>query len=227
MADLLILEDDISIGTSLVSQLRQEGFEVHLSPTVAEFKNQSLKGVRAFILDVGLPDGSGFDVVPLIRAQSKAPIVLMTALNSAENRLRGFELGAHEFIPKPFLFKELLLRLRHVLDEAPPQRQSLQLPQGTLDLEKMSFESRSGEISFFAVKDFRVLQMLIRESPKPVSRDQILDHVWGEDKFPSQRTIDNVIVRIRQLIGDESGEIIRSIRGFGYQWILEPERKDG
>lgn len=226
MSRIQLLEDDESIASSLKTQLSQLGFETQLSTTLSEFRNQDLRDAHVFILDIGLPDGSGFDVVSDIRKASQAPIIFMTALNSAENRLRGYELGAHEFIPKPFHFKELLLRLRHVLNGAPLPQVAVSLPGGNLDLEKMCFESKTGEISFIAVKDFRVLQMLISESPRPVTRDQLLDHVWGEDKFPSQRTIDNSIVRLRQMIGDEGGAIIRSIRGLGYQWVLDKEKKD-
>lgn len=95
----------------------------------------------------------------------------------------------------------------------------IDLPSGQLDLERMCFTDESGGITFFAPKDFRVLQMLIEHSPKPVHRDEILDKVWGLDNFPTQRTIDNAIVRIRQTIRDDEGAIVRSVRGVGYQWV--------
>lgn len=218
-----LVEDDPAIASNLIAQLTSEEFEVLHSNNIAHFKKQTHNFVQAFVLDVGLPDGTGFDLVPLIREKSSAPILFMTALNTAENRLKGFELGAHEFIPKPFLFKELLLRLRHVLEETPQRLTNLRLKTGTLDLDKMCFESNSGSSSFIPARDFRVLQLLIQEAPKPVSRDHILDTVWGEDKFPTHRTIDNVIVRLRQTIGDEEGLVIRSIRGIGYQWTPESE----
>ena len=218
MAKIFLVEDDQTIATTLQRRLAEENFQVTLSQTIADFKAQAITDADVFILDVGLPDGSGFDLVTWIRQSSKAPIIFTTALNSAENRLKGYELGAHEFIPKPFLFQELLLRLRHVLHEA-PVRNVIKLPKGALDLDKMCFEGSDGGVSFVAAKDFRVLQLLIQEYPKPVSRDQMLDLIWGEDKFPSQRTIDNCIVRLRQTIGDEDGDIIRSIRGVGYQWV--------
>lgn len=77
-------------------------------------------------------------------------------------------------------------------------------------------------MTFFAPKDFRVLQLLIERSPKPVHRDEILDQVWGLDSFPTQRTIDNAIVRIRQTIQDNDGHLVRSVRGVGYQWLKTP-----
>lgn len=218
MAKIFLVEDDQTIATTLQRRLAEENFRVVLSQTITEFKAQAIADADVFVLDVGLPDGSGFDLVNWIRESSRAPIIFTTAMNSAENRLKGYELGAHEFIPKPFLFQELLLRLRHVLHEA-PVRNLIKLPKGSLDLDKMCFEGADGGVSFVAAKDFRVLQLLIQQYPKPVSRDQMLDLIWGEDKFPSQRTIDNCIVRLRQTIGDEDGDIIRSIRGVGYQWV--------
>jgi DNA-binding response OmpR family regulator len=100
----------------------------------------------------------------------------------------------------------------------PPKNSRLELSFGFLDLQKMCVEHRSGQTSFIALRDFRVLEVLIEHSPKPVSRDEILDLIWGEDQFPTQRTVDNCIVRLRQLLQDESGELIRSVRGMGYQW---------
>ncbi len=220
MVEVILVEDDVTIATSLSRSLAEEGFSVRLCQSVREFKQQSLDKVDVFILDIGLPDGSGLDLVQWIRLTTAAPIVFTTALNTAENRLKGLELGAHEFIPKPFLFRELLLRLRHVLNEL-PKRQTIRIPSGVLDLDKMCFEGHAGQVAFFSSRDFRVLQVLLDAAPKPVSRDQMLDLVWGEEKFPTHRTIDNCIVRLRQIVGDEDGQIIRSIRGVGYQWVSE------
>lgn len=216
---VLLAEDDSSLGNNLVERLGKENFEVEWCKTCAEARKVIQEGrYDLAVLDLGLPDGTGLDLAKEIKARGPQPILIMTAMNSAENRLEAYELGSEEFIPKPFLFRELLLRIRHVL-EAHGTIHEIELPEGTLDLEQMCFTDKNGGMTFFAPKDFRVLSLLIEGSPKPVHRDEILDQVWGMDSFPTQRTIDNAIVRIRQTIHDPNGDIVRSVRGIGYQWI--------
>jgi two-component system, OmpR family, phosphate regulon response regulator PhoB len=169
------------------------------------------------IVDVMLPDGSGFDLAPEIRRRSLTPIMFMTALNSAESRLRGFEAGADEYLPKPFHLKEFLLRVRHVLQTQPPRR-TLQIGDLAIDWDAMAVDRGDGERVFLQVRDCRVLQLLVDAAPRAVDRSEILDRAWGESEFPSQRTVDNVIVRLRQALADEDGRLIRSVRGIGYQW---------
>jgi two-component system, OmpR family, phosphate regulon response regulator PhoB len=226
VAKIFVIEDDASIAQSILKSLAENSFETLHAQNISEAHVTRVDSVDAFVLDLGLPDGSGFSLVPWIRERSAAPILFITALNSAENRLKALELGAHDFIPKPFLFRELLLRLQRSLQKVTPSNQ-IAFASGYLDLDKMCFEAKSGEISFIPSKDFRVLKLLIDSSPKPVSRDQVLDHIWGHDKFPSQRTIDNTIVRLRQILGDEAGEVIRSVRGLGYQWTKNSDSDKG
>lgn len=231
MKTLLLLEDDLSLGAILKEGLEAQGFGVTWAKDCKSA--ESLLGSQKdspfdlAILDVSLPDGSGFEFAGKMKASSPSPFIFMTALNSAENRLAGFDLGAEEFIPKPFHFRELLIRIEHVLkthsgSSAKP-RSKLQIPAGTLDLDKMCVEQASGQTSFIALRDFRVLKLLIEQSPRPVSRDEILDLIWGEDQYPTQRTVDNCMVRLRQLLQDTDGSLIRSVRGMGYQWILSSE----
>jgi two-component system phosphate regulon response regulator PhoB len=163
-----------------------------------------------------LPDGSGFDLAPEIRRRSYTPIMFMTALNSAESRLTGFELGADEYLPKPFHLKEFLLRVRHVLTTQPPRRE-LVVGDARIDWDAMTIERR-GERAFLQVRDYRVLAMLVESAPRALPRSEILDRVWGEEEFPTQRTVDNAILRLRQALGDAGGELIRSVRSIGYQW---------
>lgn len=220
MNRLLLVEDDSSLGSSLLERLKAESFDVVWAQSLAEART-SLQTHKPdlVILDIGLPDGSGLDLAREIKDKSALPIIFMTAWNTAENRLEGYEIGAEEFIPKPFHFRELLLRLNHVLQNHQVTSQ-IKLPQGLLDLEKMCFQDDNGQMTFLANRDFQVLQLLIESSPKPVTRDEILDKVWGLESFPSHRTVDNSILRLRQALRDEQGHLIRSVRGLGYQWIL-------
>lgn len=221
MKKVLLLEDDPTLGKSLNERLSKD-YQVEWLKTVKDV-HKSLENHRydLAILDVGLPDGSGFDVAQAIRAQSPSTLfVFLTAQADAESRLKGFELGAEEFIPKPFFLKELLIRVKHVLDIHTP-KQEIRLSEFTIDFTDMSIRHASGKIDYPPLTDMKVLEVLIQKSPQPVSRDDIFDFVWGKDKTPNLRSVDNVIVRLRQLLGDEDGRRIRSVRGLGYQWAQE------
>jgi len=218
MSRVLLVEDDRSLGKTLAERLAIEGHEVEWVETFAA----ATAAARArrwdlAILDVMLPDGSGFDLAPEIRRQAPTPIMFMTALNSAESRLTGFELGADEYLPKPFHLKEFLLRVRHVLTTQAPRRQ-LRIGTTTIDWDAMAVDRSGAAREFLQVRDFRVLAMLVEAAPRALSRSEILDRVWGEQEFPTQRTVDNAIVRLRQALGDIEGQWIRSVRGIGYQW---------
>jgi DNA-binding response OmpR family regulator len=151
--------------------------------------------------------------------------MFMTALNSAENRLEGFEIGADEYLPKPFHLKEFILRVRHVLTTQ-HTRKTIRVEPGegpalTVDLDAMSVQADGGETVFLQARDGRVLKLLCDSAPRVVERSEILDRVWGQDKFPTARAVDNTIVRLRQALGDTEGRLIRSVRGIGYQWAAE------
>ena len=215
MTRILLVEDDQTLGTTLTERLRKEGYETEWCPTLAAAGRAFDQGLWDLaILDVGLPDGSGFDFARRIRAYGSTPIMFMTAASSAQNRLEGFEIGAEEFIPKPFHLKELFIRIRHVLDKRSTRHI---VPFGTkrIDLDAMAVVHDDGRREYPQPRDFKILRLLIEWSPRVVSRDDILDRVWGEDRYPGERTVDNAIVRLRQSLGDHA---IRSVRGVGYQW---------
>jgi DNA-binding response OmpR family regulator len=169
------------------------------------------------ILDIGLPDGSGFELARHIKSNATLPVMFMTALSTAEHRLEGFEIGAEEFIPKPFHLRELLLRVQHVLENHPVLHK-VTCHGRTVDLDNRAIVQPDGTREHPAARDFELLQLLITSSPRVISRNQILDVLWGEDKFLNQRTIDNMVVRLRQTLGDTESTCIRSVRGVGYQW---------
>src|SRR5688500_2487861 len=221
MSRVLLVEDDRSLGTVLAERLTIEGHDVQWVDT---FKS-AMAAARderwdLAIVDVMLPDGSGFDLAPEMRRRSHTPIMFMTALNSAESRLTGFELGADEYLPKPFHLKEFLLRVHHVLTTQPPRR-LLQAGNAVVDWDAMAIERPSGERTFLPVRDYQVFRMIVEAAPRAVSRSEILDRVWGETEFPTQRTVDNAIVRLRQALGDDEGLLIRTVRGVGYQWAAQ------
>lgn len=218
MKRLLLVEDDRSLGATLCERLTREKYDV----SWAETKQRALKKLNEglwdlVILDIGLPDGSGFDLARYIKDQSSLPLMFITALSTAEHRLEGFEIGAAEFIPKPFHLRELLLRVKHVLENHPVRHQ-VTCNNRLIELDSRTIVQPDGRREFPAARDFDLLQLLITSAPRVISRNQILDDVWGEDKLLNQRTIDNMIVRLRQSLGDRSSKYIRSVRGIGYQW---------
>jgi two-component system phosphate regulon response regulator PhoB len=221
MRKILLLEDDISLGETLQDRLKKE-YEVVWARSLNEAWSlfTQAKDFDLCILDVGLPDGSGFELAAKIKQISPVLFLFLTAQADAESRLKGFELGAEEYIPKPFHLKELLLRVKHVLEAHAPARE-IELGSCVVNFSTMSVQKRSGAIEYPPVTDLKILQLLIEKSPRVLSRDEIMNEIWGEDKNPSHRTIDNIIVRLRQLLGEDGELHIRSVRGVGYQWSTE------
>lgn len=218
MPRVLLLEDDPSLGRTLTERLEKERLTVEWAQTIAEAREKMRAGGWDLaILDVKLPDGSGFSLARQIRKETTVPIMFMTALNSAENRLEGFEIGADEYLPKPFHLKEFMIRVQHVLGR-PRATRTLRVSDRVVDFDAMSVETAAGDKSFMQVRDCAVLKLLVESSPRVVDRSEILDKAWGEDQYPTARAVDNAVVRLRQLLNDEDGRLIRSVRGIGYQW---------
>ena len=218
MKRLLLVEDDRSLGATLHERLLREKYDVAWVETKQSALTKLNEGLwDLVILDIGLPDGSGFELARHIKSNATMPIMFMTALSTAEHRLEGFEIGAEEFIPKPFHLRELLLRVQHILENHPVLHKVT--CQGRMvDLDNRAIVQPDGTREHPAARDFELLQLLITSSPRVISRNQILDVLWGEDKFLNQRTIDNMVVRLRQMLGDTESACIRSVRGVGYQW---------
>ena len=169
---------------------------------------------------MGLPDGNGFE---LARELPSRPFIFLTAQSDAESRLHGYELGAEEFIPKPFHLRELLLRVKHVLTNHAAVA-NLEIGEVKVDFQSFTF-TRSGTPEFVASKDLMFLKLLVQNSPKVVSRDQALNELRGEDKFPSNRTVDNSVLRLRTALGPSVSACLESVRGVGYRWNPESLEK--
>ena len=226
---IIVVEDEKNVGSTLVERLQKEGFEVTwvLSQKDAlECLNRQRFDLA--ILDVGLPDGSGFDVAACIRkTQPATALIFLTAMGAAEDRIRGLELGAEDYIVKPFHLKELILRIRNGLRRAQyvsssvqEQYRKVQIGKATIYFEK--FEAHfDGQIVSLTHKEVALLKLLVEKRGCVVSRDEILNHAWSEDEFPTPRTVDNFIMRLRRLVelNPEEPLVIKSIRGIGYQLV--------
>lgn len=218
MKKILLVEDDQSLGLTLEERLLKEGFEVTLAQNLLQAESMLKERFDLVILDIGLPDGSGFDFAKKVKSTQNAPFLFVTAQSDAESRLKGYEIGAEEFIPKPFHLKEFMIRVRHVIENH--SRTQIYSLDGDAKIDFDSFLiSLNGKKENLNQKEMLVLKALIESSPKVVSRDHLLNSIWGEESFPTQRTVDNVILRLRSALGDRFGKRIQTVRGVGYKWL--------
>ncbi len=215
----MLVEDDLALGVSLSERLTDELYQVSWAKTFSDALSfhQTLQHDVA-ILDITLPDGDGFELAKKLNTLRKLSILFLTASSSAEHRLRGFELGAEEYIPKPFHIKELLLRLNHVLSRKPLE----QIPMTEtlfLEIESKSIKTHNDERIPLSLLEFKTLKLLLDQAPQIISREKILSQVYGKEHLGSTRSIDNAIVKLRQILGKEMQDQLRSVRKEGYQWL--------
>jgi DNA-binding response OmpR family regulator len=232
LSRILVVEDEPNVGTTLVDRLKLEGYDVQWAKSAAQ-AIQSISQTpapRLVLLDVGLPDQSGFEVATEIRRRSpQSAIIFLTAFGNAEDRVRGLELGAEDYVVKPFHFKELLLRIQKGLKRAESLVQSeegpVQIGKARVHFSRFQAE-RDGETFPLTHKECLVLRLLYDRQGQVVSRDEILNQAWSEDEYPTPRTVDNFIVKLRKRIEEdpENPTVIRSVRGVGYQ--LELQKKE-
>lgn len=223
---LLLVEDDANVAGTLVTRLGSEGFDVtHAASVKAAREALQQRHFAAAVLDVGLPDGNGFEVGRHLREVSPATAMLfLTAWGSPEDRIRGLELGADDYMTKPFAFRELVLRIHNMLKRAG----DLAAPGGTpgpvrigiamVDFDRFTADT-AGTVHRLTHKECAVLKLLLSQAGRAVSRDEILSRAWAQDEFPTERTVDNFILRLRKLVERDPANpvTIRSIRGVGYQ----------
>ena len=233
-AKLLMVEDERNVAETLAERLRGAGYQVVRADSVASARRaMAEQEFKLALLDVGLPDGTGFELARLLRERAPATaIVFLTAHASAEDRIHGLELGADDYIGKPFHFRELLLRIQNSLKRAQDlaqvpgeMRGQVHIGKALVDFERFT-ATADGENRALTHKECAVLRLLAERVGKAVSRNDILDRAWSADEFPTSRTVDNFIVRLRKLVEANPADprVIRSIRGVGY--LLTEIRRD-
>lgn len=224
--NILIVEDEKNLGETLFEYLGLKGFNCRLSQSVTSaedvFFNQNFKP-HVVLMDIGLPDGDGLSLARKFRNKRKDFILLfLSALNDPETKFEGLDLGAEDYITKPFDLRELILRLERILKtkKSLDQYQD-ELIHGKLKIwfKKFEVQDAKGMIIPLSQKECSILEMLYFNKGNVISRDQIIENVWGENSFPSNRTVDNYIVNLRKWTQtDESAPIsISSVRGIGYK----------
>ncbi len=225
---VLLIEDEPNLGKTLRDYLKTKKFNVSLGTSVAEGKQLAVE-IRptVAILDIGLPDGSGLDLARFLRSEFKeCAILFCSALNDPLLKVEGLELGAEDYITKPFDLRELTLRLERILKN---RHQTYLNPDelifGRLKFWPKRFEigDADGKTISLGQKECAILELLLFRKNEVVSRDEIIEQIWGEDSFPTNRTVDNYIVKLRKWTdSDETGAIkIQSIRGIGYKLELK------
>ncbi len=221
MARILVVEDETDLGGLLEYNLRAEGHSPEWVRTgaaaIARVKSDTFELV---LLDLMLPDVAGADVARMIRshdATRRLPIIMVTAKASEDDRVLGLQLGADDYVVKPFSVKELLLRVKAVLrrHEEPPQTSRLTVGALTLDSERHQVTSGSAPVNLTAL-EFKLLRTLMERRGRVQSREVLVSDVWGTDTEVSERTVDTQIKRLREKLG-AGGDLIGTIRGVGYK----------
>jgi two-component system, OmpR family, response regulator RegX3 len=220
---ILLVEDERSITEPLAEALRAEGFETMVAETVAEALELARRSPDLVLLDVMLPDGSGFDVCRKLRESSRVPIIMLTARGEEADRVVGLELGADDYVVKPFSAREVVARIRAVLRRAdgPEPASDAVLEVGALRLDPARREvTRDGEPLELSRKEFELLHLLMRNAGSVVTRDRLIDEVWDPNWFGSTKTLDVHVSGIRRKLGDDPARprYLHTVRGVGFRF---------
>jgi two-component system, OmpR family, response regulator RegX3 len=229
---ILMVEDEESITVPLAEALDREGFDTKVANTVAEALEKAGRRMPDLVLlDVMLPDGSGYDVARILRARSNVPIIMLTARGEETDRVVGLELGADDYIVKPFSAREVAARIRAVLRRAgetkpvaPPKNEALEVGPVRVDRDRRT-ASVAGEEIDLTRKEFELLELLIREAGSVISRERLIDEVWDTNWFGSTKTLDVHVSSLRRKLGDDSQNprFIHTVRGVGFRFAAADE----
>ena len=225
MTKVLIVEDEISFSDALAYLLKKESYEVE----VAVNGKQAIDSFNSFapdliLLDLMIPEVSGTEVCRVIRSTSQVPIIMLTAKDSEIDKVVGLELGADDYVTKPYSSRELLARIKAVMrrnsTDSHPSEDGHELVAGPIrmDLDKHQVTLNSIAVTF-PLKEFELLEYLMRNSGRVLTRSQLIDRVWGNDYYGDTKTLDVHIKRLRAKIESDPANptIIHTIRGLGYK----------
>ena len=234
-----MVEDETSITEPLAEALDREGFDTRVAGTVADAIEQATKELPDLVLlDVMLPDGSGYDVARTLRESSKVPIIMLTARGEETDRIVGLELGADDYIVKPFSAREVAARIRAVLrraGNAAPTASGVQVgtttPEGPIEIGPIRVDparraaSADGTELDLTRKEFELLLVLMSDAGAVVSRERLIDEVWDTNWFGSTKTLDVHVSSLRRKLGDDSQNprLIHTVRGVGFRFASAEE----
>ncbi|MFT4231076.1 MAG: response regulator transcription factor [Microbacterium sp.] len=225
MTRVLLVEDEPDLADPLAYLLRREGYDVEIAEdgaaALAAFRD---RGADIVLLDLMLPEVPGTEVCRQIRAVSQTPVIMLTAKDSEVDIVVGLELGADDYVTKPYSARELLARMRAVLrrfaqPEVDVDDRVLTGGRVTLDLDRHTVEVDGAEVRM-PLKEFELLEVLMRNAGRVLTRGQLIDRVWGSDYFGDTKTLDVHIKRIRSRIEQTPKEptMLVTVRGLGYRF---------
>ena len=226
---VLLVEDEESITTPLAEALERDGFKPEIARTVADAlgRGRTLRP-DLVLLDIGLPDGSGLDVCRELRSSSNVPIIILSARGEEADRVVGLELGADDYVVKPFSAREVIARIRAVLrrTSAPTGAAEGPIEVGDLRLDPARrTASLNGEPLELARKEFDLLALLMQEAGAVVSRERLIDEVWDVNWFGSTKTLDVHVSALRKKLADDAADsrYIHTVRGVGFRFASPEE----
>lgn len=225
--NIFVLEDDNAIGIGLRYALENEGYSVTICKSVKEaMKTISASSFSLYLLDLTLPDGNGYDVCKAVKAQGDLPVIFLTAFDDEINVVTGFDLGADDYISKPFRVRELLARIRSVLKRYSRENDDgiIKIGNITVNTNQAKVFKNGGEIILTAM-EYRLLLIMINNAGHILSRNQLLEELWDvEGDFVNDNTLTVYIKRLRDKIEEDAADpkIIKTVRGLGY--LVENEK---
>jgi two-component system alkaline phosphatase synthesis response regulator PhoP len=227
-AKILLVEDEINLSRSLRFNLEQEGYDVVATASGKEALNRQMHdSFDLILLDVMIEEMDGFEVARRIRqSDQKLPILILTARSAQQDRVQGLEIGADDYMVKPFHLRELLLRIQRMLQRTAWYKGSSPRPAGirvgsyNVDLEELTGEGPRGELQL-TMLEAKLLELLTSEPNRVISRAELLKRVWGYQPDVETRTVDNFVVRLRKYFEEEPERPRHfiSIRGRGYKFV--------
>ena len=226
---ILLIEDEPDIRKTLEYNLSREGYDVISTSSLAEGRNSlESNSFSLILLDLMLPDGSGLDLCREIKSDkifSSIPIIILTAKDDEVDKVVGFELGADDYVTKPFSVRELILRVKAVLKRGNVKSENLEVKRqfGDLVIDIDSHEVFvNNDLVILTALEFKLLRQLVDRRGRVQSRDQLLSDVWGYSAEVTTRTVDTHIKRLREKLGT-MGKYVQTIRGVGYKFSRIPE----
>jgi two-component system response regulator RegX3 len=226
---ILVVEDEEPISDPLTSALEREGFATVVAATAAEaIETFRARSPDLVLLDVMLPDGDGRDVLRQIRSISRTPVIMLTARGEEMDRVIGLELGADDYVSKPFSAVELVARIRAVLRRtaapAPAGRSTLEVGDIRVDLDTREVH-KAGEPMQLTLKEFELLRMLMEEAGRVVRRGDLMDQIWDPNWYGSMKTLDVHVSSLRKKLADDPAEprYIKTVRGVGFRFASPEE----
>src|SRR5216684_1965460 len=225
---VLVIDDDVELCKLVTRYLTQEGFQIESVNAGASGAEHALSGKYGLVvLDVMMPGVNGFDVLRRIRAESRVPVLMLTAKGDALDRILGLEMGADDYLPKPFNPQELAARIRAILRRAKPADDGTRISSPPITVGDVEMDAgarvvrRGSEVLNLTTVEFDLLEVLLRAAGQVIGREKLTRDVLGRDFSPFDRSIDTHVCNLRKKIGllEDGSERIKGVRGIGYLYV--------